>query len=304
MPKPKQPSGPDLLARLDVIRGPYSNNNPESSDFGRQHVRLVYLDGHIRTVSYPKFLVEFLLDRELDKKLETIDHIDGNYLNNAWSNLRILTFSEHMRQDTRRSADATMPCRQCGDPVTRVTRKFREGNKAGKAGPFCSKKCIGRYSAELRKGLIKPLPPQTPVEPQFIHMEKTGGIRVADLPEAQGITEADILAYILATQENKALQRVLAPKPRKPRRRCPCGNKLTKGRKFCSLDCSLTAQTKAQRPSPEELRALVWAKPTVQVAREFGVSDKAIDKWCRVLGVDKPPRGYWRKIQCGKDKAE
>jgi len=27
----------------------------------------------------------------------------------------------------------------------------------------------------------------------------------------------------------------------------------------------------------------------------FGVSSKAIEKRCKLFGVDKPPRGYWAK---------
>lgn len=43
----------------------------------------------------------------------------------------------------------------------------------------------------------------------------------------------------------------------------------------------------------EELEQLVWQMPTTQVARIYGVSDKAIEKRCRLLGIPKPGRGYW-----------
>jgi len=32
----------------------------------------------------------------------------------------------------------------------------------------------------------------------------------------------------------------------------------------------------------------------------FDVSDKAIEKRCKRLGVIKPPRGYWAKMQYGR----
>ena len=38
------------------------------------------------TLSYPKYLIEVHLDRYLEKE-ETVDHIDGNFLNNVISNL-------------------------------------------------------------------------------------------------------------------------------------------------------------------------------------------------------------------------
>jgi len=52
--------------------------------------------------------------------------------------------------------------------------------------------------------------------------------------------------------------------------------------------------------SREELFALVWDRPTQEVARELGVSDVAIAKLCARLQVPKPPRGYWAKVQSGQ----
>ncbi|PLZ79555.1 hypothetical protein CBP16_16335, partial [Fischerella thermalis WC217] len=39
---------------------------------------------------------------------------------------------------------------------------------------------------------------------------------------------------------------------------------------------------KVERPSKAELQELVWEKPTTQIAKDFGVSDKAVEKWCKV----------------------
>lgn len=50
---------------------------------------------------------------------------------------------------------------------------------------------------------------------------------------------------------------------------------------------------KVVRPSKEELEKLLWEKPTSQIAIDFGVSDKAIEKWAKTYGIAKPPRGYW-----------
>lgn len=54
---------------------------------------------------------------------------------------------------------------------------------------------------------------------------------------------------------------------------------------------------KIERPSKEELKRLVWLKPTSTLAKEFQISDVAINKWCKSYGIEKPPRGYWQKIQ-------
>lgn len=56
---------------------------------------------------------------------------------------------------------------------------------------------------------------------------------------------------------------------------------------------------KCNYPDRETLEQLIWSKPTTVVAEELGVSDKAIEKLCRKLDVDKPPRGYWTKVKAG-----
>ena len=45
---------------------------------------------------------------------------------------------------------------------------------------------------------------------------------------------------------------------------------------------------------------LVWQMPTTEVADLFQVSDKAVEKRCKRLGISKPPRGYWAKVAAGK----
>jgi hypothetical protein len=52
--------------------------------------------------------------------------------------------------------------------------------------------------------------------------------------------------------------------------------------------------------SREELFALVWEKPTREVAKELGISDVAVGKLCTRLQVPKPARGYWARMQSGQ----
>lgn len=66
-------------------------------------------------------------------------------------------------------------------------------------------------------------------------------------------------------------------------------------RKHCSLTCC-TLDRRLFEVTQEELYALVWSQPTTEVARLFGVSDKAIEKRCKRLGIPKPPRGYWLQV--------
>lgn len=50
----------------------------------------------------------------------------------------------------------------------------------------------------------------------------------------------------------------------------------------------------------EQLYELVWSTPGTKLAEKLGVSDVAISKRCRVLGVPRPERGYWAKLEFGK----
>jgi hypothetical protein len=52
--------------------------------------------------------------------------------------------------------------------------------------------------------------------------------------------------------------------------------------------------------SREGLFALVWSKPTTEVAHELGISDVAVAKLCARLQVPKPRRGYWAKVAVGQ----
>lgn len=43
----------------------------------------------------------------------------------------------------------------------------------------------------------------------------------------------------------------------------------------------------------EELESCIWSKPIQEVAKDLGVSDVAVHKACKRLGIKKPPQGYW-----------
>jgi hypothetical protein len=69
-------------------------------------------------------------------------------------------------------------------------------------------------------------------------------------------------------------------------------------------DLSPSADTTATRSlsqvTRQELYDLVWSTPASRLALDFGVSDVAIAKRCKRLGVPRPTRGYWAKIEAGK----
>jgi integrase len=43
----------------------------------------------------------------------------------------------------------------------------------------------------------------------------------------------------------------------------------------------------------EELRELVWSMPMTKAAREVGITDNGLRKWCTRCKVPLPPQGYW-----------
>jgi len=73
-----------------------------------------------------------------------------------------------------------------------------------------------------------------------------------------------------------------------------CKSEIQKDSKRCE-SCHHKSLQRVERPSKEQLHELVWLMPTTKVAERFQVSDKTIEKWCKSLGVEKPPRGYWAK---------
>lgn len=61
----------------------------------------------------------------------------------------------------------------------------------------------------------------------------------------------------------------------------------------------------SKRPDKEVLEKLVWEMSCVKIGEMFGVSDNAVNKWCKYYGIKKPGRGEWGRIKYGKlDKPE
>ncbi|MCC6777934.1 MAG: hypothetical protein IT537_15075 [Hyphomicrobiales bacterium] len=50
----------------------------------------------------------------------------------------------------------------------------------------------------------------------------------------------------------------------------------------------------------DQLYDLVWSEPMQRLSKHIGISDVAIAKHCRKVGVPVPKRGYWNKLLAGK----
>jgi len=74
-----------------------------------------------------------------------------------------------------------------------------------------------------------------------------------------------------------------------------CGAEISTGCEKC-VKCYAISREIIAWPPRDELERMVWAKPSTDIAEELGVSDSAIKKRCRKLGIKKPGKGYWQKL--------
>lgn len=158
------------------IRGPYSNGNKN-----RLIVIVEDQEGNKRTVSYPKWLMEVAVGRQLDPDLETIDHIDSNIDNNSLDNLRIVPRAEHSADDTRRVKPVKLTCALCKKEFERNPKDVRDKSRRGKAGPFCSRSCAGRYGRHFQLKLIDKFDVQPLVDSEYYKRKYASTISFVDL---------------------------------------------------------------------------------------------------------------------------
>lgn len=111
----------------------------------RKHTVIVKDDGSKTTKSFPKYLMENKLGRELADD-ETVDHKDEDKTNNDIDNLQILS-----RSDNAKKAMLLRPrkiykfvCPHCGKDSEKYLNQVLSNWKKGKAGPYCSRQCSGK----------------------------------------------------------------------------------------------------------------------------------------------------------------
>ncbi|RLI60343.1 MAG: hypothetical protein DRO67_09220 [Candidatus Asgardarchaeum californiense] len=144
-----------------TVYGPYFNGR-----YNRKIVIVVDKNGIRRTVSYPKWIMELQIGKVLDPD-DTIDHFDGDINNNDINNLRIVPRKEHSADDTKRVKKVKLQCAWCNKTFERSPRLLREKARKGKAGPFCSRSCAGKYSRQLQQKLIDKMKPQKAVDSEY-----------------------------------------------------------------------------------------------------------------------------------------
>lgn len=286
----------NLMSHIEYVYGPY-----ERKSSGRKIIHVKTKESK-RVIPYPKFLVEVVLHRELDPISETVDHIDQDFNNNNWDNLRLVGKATHAAEDKLRVQVIKTKCAWCDKPTNKTPSQIRDKVTKGNAGPFCSKHCVGKYSTALQNRQLPKLVQNyhcwgqyTRVTPVYYTLTK-GGETIADMARRLRLqlpTEEDILT---------ALPRREPREPRIVRICAVCGSN-TENNKYCSSICSHKSQQRVHWPAKEVLQQLVWNHPTTYIAKKLGVSDNAVAKRCRKFGIDKPPRGYWNKKRTKNKRA-
>ena len=124
------------------VYGPYVRNLD-----GRAYV-VIKCSGKKSSKMLAKVLLEIKEGRRLTKE-ETADHIDGNFLNDTFSNLQILSRSKNAAKSVRRRVREEITCAGCGAGFIPSGPQVQAEHKKY-AGPFCGRVCTGRYGASVR----------------------------------------------------------------------------------------------------------------------------------------------------------
>lgn len=123
---------------------------------GRRQVD-AYHDGKKTSTLYSRYLMEQELGRELTFD-ETVDHLNRDKADDRIENLRVVSRSQHSIDDSIRVRDVSVECVWCGYYFTILGNKVRQRLR-GKAGPFCSRSCSGKYGKSVQINRVK-MPPQ------------------------------------------------------------------------------------------------------------------------------------------------
>lgn len=143
-----------LYPEYDRVTGPYQRKD------GRKHVCLNNTSkskgdpDKTRTLSYPKALVEVREGRVLIEN-ETFDHIDENFKNDDLNNLQILNRFDNIKKTVNSNPQRARKwfkgiCPYCNKEFEKVLNHVIHNRKQGKAGPFCSRICAGKYGKEIQ----------------------------------------------------------------------------------------------------------------------------------------------------------
>lgn len=129
-----------------IIYGPYTRKDK------RKHIIIIHANGERQTKSWPKYLLEQKIGRELEGD-ETCDHIDEDFTNDHPDNLQVLSRSKNAEKSgaLRETEYYYFVCPQCGTDAKKEMRNVRGNWKKGRPGPYCSRSCAGLTNHKKRR---------------------------------------------------------------------------------------------------------------------------------------------------------
>lgn len=79
-----------------------------------------------------------------------IHHLDGDHRNNKIENLLLVTSKEHRKihAEIQRKAPIEKECSNCSTHINVSFKHYRDKTKEGQVNFFCSKKCVGFFTAK------------------------------------------------------------------------------------------------------------------------------------------------------------
>ena len=116
---------------------------PHVSKEGYKYI-CVKIDGKSRYYLEHRWIMEQHIGRRLTTD-EVVHHLNENKLDNRIENLEILSREEHSRMHAPIAELSKHICPLCEKEFIREARDVRGNIKKGKAGPFCSRECAGKY---------------------------------------------------------------------------------------------------------------------------------------------------------------
>jgi hypothetical protein len=124
----------------EKVRGPYTGSG------NRKYVEL-FVEGKRIWYPYARYLLECDIGRLLTKD-EHVHHINGNKLDDSLSNLKYMKRAEHssLHNSYKQVEMFEFRCPVCGEEARQPAAQVRHNRKLGASGPFCSRRCAGKWS--------------------------------------------------------------------------------------------------------------------------------------------------------------
>lgn len=146
----------------EQIYGPYLRKD------GRKHVIRVIRDdeGAVisrRTQSYPRYLIEEKIGSPISSSL-TVDHVNRDKTDDNIDNFRLLSLSDHLKDDAVYRKNPVDTCESCGVEFG-LSRHQTSTRARSKPGPFCSKSCASKKISRNSEITLR-------ASPQYYQREK------------------------------------------------------------------------------------------------------------------------------------